>query len=199
MTLFSVFPRSGRSQVCWQKQVLAGVVNAEGEVNDGEHVTVNFNRKPTEKASQPSLTCLGRSRTGWTGVNVRRRTRRIILVAIISVAIACTKEFTRDDAQGLVSEFGADTITSAIEPLRSLATSPKTELPQSKWPAAIRAMHPTNVFINEEGVWVAKRSGFIEGEGILIVFRGTKEPEEHWGDPSMWRVGRGVFWYQFTG
>ena len=124
----------------------------------------------------------------------------VSLVTLISVlSPACRYTFVHDEAAALVKRVGAGRIVRGVEALRSLNRSQKREVPRSQWPDAIKALEPQGVFVDQEGVWVAKSSGYIEGEGLLIVFPGEKEPEEHWGDPSIWRVEKGIFWYQFTG
>jgi hypothetical protein len=122
-----------------------------------------------------------------------------ITATLLLLLTGCGGHWGREEAQVLVERVGATRITRAVESLRSLVKAQKVAVPERQWPQAIKELTPEGVYVDEDGVWVAKRSGYIEGEGLLVIFEGGKEPEEHWGDPSLWRVGKGVFWYSFTG
>ena len=122
------------------------------------------------------------------------------LAAILLLLLAgCGGHWGREEAQALVTTIGAARITGAVESLRTVVKAQKVAVPESQWPQVIKELKPKNVYVDGDGVWVAMRSGYIEGEGLLVIFPGGKEPEEHWGDPSLWRVGKRVFWYSFTG
>ena len=135
---------------------------------------------------------------GGRGGMSRGATGVCLLLALLATP-GCRYRFERDEATALIKRVGAERVVNGVKALRASDRSRKREVPKSQWPDVIQELEPAAVFVDDEGVWIAKSSGFVEGEGLLIVFPGDKDPEERWGDPSIWRVGKGVFWYQFTG
>jgi hypothetical protein len=127
--------------------------------------------------------------------------RRMVLALVIAVALlwGCGGSFDRNDADALVNDVGAERIRQAVDSLRPRAGTARSELPEASWPDALRELGPESIFVESDGVWVSKQHRFVEEAGIYVVFEGVGEPEERGGDPSMWRLGGRIFWYQITG
>jgi hypothetical protein len=131
-------------------------------------------------------------------MTLRRITNVVVVGLWLGSCLACS-HFDRDQARELVARVGADRIRAAAESLRDFKTPDNQAVPSDAWPEVLRELEPEEIFVDETGVSVSKYAFFVESEGIYILFKGEAELKEHWGDPSIWLLAEGIYWYQYTG
>ena len=128
-------------------------------------------------------------------------TLRTSAVGLLLFLLACRYEFSQDEAKALVRSIGEERIRIASDALKPLAKQDGnwTYVERSRWASVFQELQATSLQVNREGVWIGKSGFYVEAEGLFVPFRGTPEPEERSGDPSIWRVGKRVYWYKFIG
>jgi hypothetical protein len=68
------------------------------------------------------------------------------------------------------------------------------EVPASRYPPAVRALHPKHVSASKEGVYVETYTRYVESAGIFIRHDPAYEPPRS-GDPGFELVAENVYWY----
>ena len=133
------------------------------------------------------------------GLHQTRRGATAVLALLALCSAACSNpSFSQEAAESLVTSVGAERLTAAAESLRPLLNEARQWVELRRWPDPIRELKPENVSIDRKGVWVSKRTEFVNEEGLLILFRGGVEPDEGCCNPFLARVGKGVFWFSIT-
>ena len=72
-------------------------------------------------------------------------------------------------------------------------------IPEAEWPAEIRALSPTSVFVMPEGVYIERGSFCVEAWGIFVLRTGTPFQPKQAGDPSYRHIRDRVYWFEIKG
>jgi hypothetical protein len=78
-------------------------------------------------------------------------------------------------------------------------TATSAEIPQSGWPSSLRALEPSNIRLEPEGLYVTT-SSFLESEwGVFVPCEPATFAPKGGSDPRYTSVGSGVFTYYVAG
>lgn len=110
--------------------------------------------------------------------------------------IAGCGTFDRDEARVMVSRVGEKRIREAAQSLRSFKQG---EVPTGSWPNTLRELEPKHIFVDVDGVRIAKYEFFVQEVGIYVVFTGSQPPKSDGNDPSFSHIAEGIYWYLIAG
>lgn len=86
--------------------------------------------------------------------------RTLILTCVLLLSAACARVPSLDEAQA------REVVQAARELLDSFPG--QQHIPEDRWPAVIRKLEPNSVLVNEEGIYIATYTLYVEAAGLFV-------------------------------
>lgn len=68
------------------------------------------------------------------------------------------------------------------------------EIPEARYPAAVRALHARHVRVTDEGIYIETYARYVESAGVFIRHDPSYVPPPT-GDPGFEAIAENVYWY----
>jgi len=98
-----------------------------------------------------------------------------------------------------VSAIGPAKITEEFDTWLRERKKTEIEITVDSLPSALRSLRPVRAHLDQDGLYLVLKRGFVEEDGVFIALPGTGRSIENGSDPSYYPLGSRVYRYHISG